>query len=111
MKTIRFFSVAAALFLMGSYTMAVAGSCNFVTENMFAGPFNTCQDPVDEAGCETLGTTDDNRDAVYSDDACTTEGLVGTCDLGDSQIHYLDGDSSGLAIGCGFQGGDWTTAE
>ena len=124
MKVIRFLSAATALFLMGGYTIASAGahasgeaaaggegSCSFVMENMFAGPYNTCQEPVGAAGCEEIGTTDDNRDASHSAGACPTEGLVGTCDVGDFRVLYYEGDPSGLEIGCGFQGGDWISAE
>ena len=87
------------------------GSCTYVQENMFAGPFNVCREPVGAESCAQLGETDDNRDAVHSADACPTEGLVGTCDLGSNQLRYLDGDAGGLEIGCGFQGGDWISPD
>jgi hypothetical protein len=83
------------------------GHCNYVQENMFAGPFKVCQMPTDAAVCEELGSTDDNHDAVQGGGACTTDGLVGTCDLGDSKLVYYEGDPGGLEIGCGFQGGEW----
>jgi hypothetical protein len=123
MKIIRILSVAATLAIAGGMTSAYAGgheggaavggegSCAYVQENMFAGPFNVCQAPVDAESCAELGQTDDNADAVHSDGACTTEGLVGTCDLGDSKLHYFSGDAGGLEIGCGFQGGDWVAVE
>jgi len=123
MKMIRLFGAAAALLLAGSYTAANAGahesgatltgdgSCTYVQENMFAGPFNVCQEPIGAESCDEIGQTDDNADAAHSGDACPTEGLIGTCDLGDSQMHYFSGEADGLEIGCGFQGGDWVTAE
>ncbi len=114
MKMIRILSVATAVAIVGGMSSAYAegeGSCAYVQENMFAGPFNVCQEPVDEAACAELGQTDDNADAVHSADACTSDGLVGTCDLGDAQLRYFSGDAGGLEIGCGFQGGDWIAAE
>jgi hypothetical protein len=87
------------------------GSCTYVQENMFAGPFDVCQEPVGADSCATLGETDDNANAAHSEGACSSEGLVGTCDLGGSKVHYLSGDAGGLEIGCGFQGGDWVAAE
>ncbi|HJP03476.1 MAG: hypothetical protein QF789_05440 [Gammaproteobacteria bacterium] len=112
MKIIRILSVAAIVALAGSMSAAYAeGSCNYVQENMFAGPFNVCQEPVEAEACAELGETDDNADAVHSDGACASDGLIGTCDLGDSQLHYFSGDAGGLEIGCGFQGGDWISAE
>ena len=117
MKVFRFLSGAAALFLVGGYTVASAGahesggSCEYVMENMFAGPYNACTEPTTHDACDEIGTTDDNRDASHSGGACPTEGLVGTCDLGDSQLRYYEGDVGGLEIGCGFSGGDWITAE
>ncbi|MGI9307772.1 MAG: hypothetical protein ACR2P6_00840 [Gammaproteobacteria bacterium] len=123
MKTSRILGAAATVFLMGSYTAAFGGgheggaaisgegSCTYVQENMFAGPFDVCQEPVGAESCTELGQTDDNADAKHSADACSMEGIVGTCDTGDSKIHYLTGDASGLEIGCGFQGGDWVAAE
>jgi hypothetical protein len=83
------------------------GHCNYVQENMFAGPFKVCQMPTDAAACEEFGNTDDNSDAVQGDGACSTDGLVGTCDLGESKLMYYEGDPGGLEIGCGFQGGEW----
>jgi len=95
----------------GGATIGGEGSCTFVQENMFAGPFNVCQEPVGAESCAEIGQTDDNADAVHAEAACPTEGLVGTCDLGDSKLHYFSGDAGGLEIGCGFQGGDWVAVE
>ncbi|MEC9375289.1 MAG: hypothetical protein VYA80_02830 [Pseudomonadota bacterium] len=118
MKIIRIFGVVAAI-MLGTSSAAFAGahaggpaitgegSCNYTQENMFAGPFQVCQEPVGAGSCAELGETDDNADAVHSDGACSTEGLVGTCDTGDQKVRYLEGDEGGLEIGCGFQGGDW----
>jgi len=117
MKIMQIFGVAAALALAGASSLALAdevageGSCSYVQENMFAGPFNVCQEPVGADSCTELGETDDNADAVHAEGACTTDGLVGTCDLGDAQLHYYSGDAGGLEIGCGFQGGDWVAVE
>ena len=85
------------------------GHCNYTQENMFAGPFKVCQMPVGAEGCATLGSTDDNADAVHGDGDCGTDGVVGTCDTGDQKIVYYEGDAGGLEIGCGFQGGEWIT--
>ena len=123
MKLTRIFSLAAAVVLVGGSSAAFAGgheggpeitgdgSCTYVQENMFAGPFDVCQEPVGAESCAALGETDDNADANHSDGACPTDGLVGTCDLGGSKVHYFSGDPGGLEIGCGFQGGEWINAE
>ncbi|MEZ5564690.1 MAG: hypothetical protein R3F24_03880 [Gammaproteobacteria bacterium] len=87
-----------------------AGHCNYVQQNMFAGPFKVCDAPTDAAKCTELGKTDDNSSAVYADGACATEGRVGVCDMGDAGTRtYYEGDPGGLEIGCGFQGGEWKT--
>ena len=83
------------------------GHCNYVQENMFAGPFKVCPMPADAAKCEELGTTDDNHDAAQGDGDCAGDGAVGTCDLGEDKLVYYEGDPGGLEIGCGFQGGEW----
>ena len=85
------------------------GHCTYVQENMFAGPFKVCTMPASAATCEELGNTDDNRDAAHAAGDCPAEALVGTCDLGDSKLLYYEGDPGGLEIGCGFQGGEWST--
>ena len=86
-----------------------AGSCKYVQQNMFAGPFKVCEMPIDAAKCGTLGKTDENKDAVHAKGACPTEALVGTCDKGATKLLYYEGDPSSLEIGCGFQKGIWTT--
>ena len=123
MKMNQILSAAAAVIAFGATSVAFAGAhdggpeitgegaCTYVEENMFAGPFDLCQSPVGPESCAALGETGDNRDAVHSEGACPTEGLVGTCDLGGSQKNYLSGDEGGLEIGCGFQGGDWISPE
>ncbi len=123
MKMNPILSVAAAVIALGGASAVFAagheggpeitgeGSCTYVQENMFAGPFDVCQEPVGAESCEQLGQTDDNANAVHSDGACSLENLVGTCDLGGSKVNYLSGDAGGLEIGCGFQGGDWIAAE
>lgn len=88
------------------------GACAYVQENRFAGPFDVCQAPLTEARCTEMGETDDNHDASFAaGEECDTEReMVGICDLGDSKLYYYTGDSFGLEIGCGFQGGEWTAA-
>ena len=117
MKSIRI--LAAALFAIAGVNNAMAGAheggpeitgegaCSYVQENMFAGPFDVCQEPVGPESCTALGETADNAGASHAEGACNTEKLVGTCDLGDSKVHYYSGDADGLEIGCGFQSGDW----
>jgi len=97
--------------LMSSGGAFADGHCNYTQENMFAGPFKVCDMPADAAACEELGNTDDNTDAVQGDGACASDGAVGTCDMGDVKRIYYEGDPGGLEIGCGFQGGEWITAE
>jgi len=123
MKMNQILTTAAAVIALGSASAAFAGaheggpeitgegSCTFVQENMFAGPFDVCQEPVGAESCAALGEFGDNADAVHSESACAPETLVGTCDLGGSKVHYITGDAGGLEIGCGFQGGDWIAAE
>ena len=104
-------SLAAVALLAGGPFAGVAladdagGSCQYVQQNMFAGPFKVCEGPIDAAKCEELGKTDDNKDAVHMAGACPTEALVGTCYKGATKLRYYEGDPSGLEIGCGFQGG------
>ena len=98
--------ILTAIALTGS-AAASAGHCDYMQENMFAGPNKVCQMPTDAARCEELGSTDDNHDAAQSDGDCASEGAVGTCDLGDAKLVYYEGDPGGLEIGCGFQGGEW----
>jgi hypothetical protein len=121
MKKIQILGIVAAISLAGTTSVfggaheggpeiTGEGSCAYVQENMFAGPFNVCQEPVGAESCALLGETDDNADAVHSEGACSAEGLIGTCDLGATKLHYFDGDAGGLEIGCGFQGGEWISA-
>ena len=120
MKSIQILGVALLAFAGANVAMAGAhtggpeitgeGACSYVQENMFAGPFDVCQEPVGAESCAQLGETDDNADASHSEGSCPSEGLVGTCDLGATAVHYLSGDADGLEIGCGFQGGDWVPA-
>ncbi len=123
MKINQILSVAAAVVALGSTSTVFAaaheggpeisgeGSCTYVQENMFAGPFDVCQEPVGAESCTALGETDDNANAVHAAGACASEGLVGTCDLGATKLRYYSGDAGGLEIGCGFQGGDWVAVE
>ena len=102
-------TIAALVIAGGSFASAAfaAGHCDYVQENMFAGPFKVCQMPADAARCEELGSTDDNHDAAHSDGDCNADSDVGTCDLGEEKVVYYEGDPGGLEIGCGFQGGEW----
>ena len=93
-------------------TMHVAaGSCYYTQENMFAGPFEVCMTNTDAARCAEIGTEDSNANAKAADEDCKTEGSVGACDMGDNKLVYYSGEADGLETGCGFQGGDWVTAE
>ena len=88
------------------------GHCMFQLQNlMMDGTMKTCQSPANAEGCATIGSTDDNSDAVHGSGACPTDGMVAMCDTGDSKyVYYEDNDQlGGLEIGCGFQGGDWVT--
>ncbi|MGI9291649.1 MAG: hypothetical protein ACR2QG_10290 [Gammaproteobacteria bacterium] len=126
MKMNQILGLAAAVALTAGSSVAMAGgheggpeitgegSCVYVQENMFAGPFDVCQEPVGPESCAELGQTDDNRDATHSAEACANSELIGTCVVGNSKVHYFMGEntdpsteSGGLEIGCGFQGGDW----
>ena len=109
-KIIAALALLTPLMVMGPLTASAAdgaGHCNYVQQNMFAGPFKVCDNPSTAEKCAELGKTDDNKDAVHAAGACPTEGLVGTCDKGATKLLYMDGDASGLEIGCGFQGGTW----
>jgi hypothetical protein len=114
MKTTTALALGAFLLAVTSLTplpvIAEDGHCNYTQQNMFAGPFKVCQMPASSAQCEELGSTDENHDAVHGEGSCGTADEVGTCDLGDQQIVYYEGEPGGLEIGCGFQGGDWIAA-
>ena len=91
MKTmLSLFIVSVALMSAGN--AFAEGHCNYTQENMFAGPFKVCDMPADAAACEELGNTDDNTDAVQGDGSCASEGMVGTCDMGDVKRIYYEGD-------------------
>ncbi len=94
----------------GGVEITGEGACSFIQENMFAGPYNVCQEPVGPESCAALGTAADNADASHAEGTCSTEGLVGTCDTGTLKTLYMSGDPDELEIGCGFQGGDWIPA-
>jgi len=91
----------------GGVEITGEGACSYVQENMFAGPFDVCQEPVGAESCAALGEAADNANASHAEGACPTEGQVGTCDMGNMKVLYMTGDVDGLEIGCGFQGGDW----
>lgn len=99
---------AVALLAVGGPALAEdAGSCKYIQQNMFAGPFKVCEMPIDAAKCEEIGKTDENKEAAHAAAACPTEALVGTCDKGATKLLYYDGDPASLEIGCGFQSGTW----
>lgn len=105
---------AVAALALGPLAVMAAddpGHCSYTQKNMFAGPFKVCDAPVDAAGCEELGRTDENSDAAHSAGACPTANVVGVCDMGTMGTRtYYEGDPTGLEIGCGFQGGEWKAA-
>ena len=111
MKNLPVLLIAAVLMLGAGNVYAEDGHCAYTMENMFAGPFKVCLQPSDAAACAETGTEDDNADAVHGEGACSAEGSVGTCDMGEQQMVYYEGEPDGLEIGCGFQGGDWILAE
>ncbi|WP_101759012.1 hypothetical protein [Oceanicoccus sp. KOV_DT_Chl] len=86
---------------------AYAGSCNFVQENMFAGPFNVCASPVDAGRCEEFGDEGSNADANYTDASCVTDKVIGTCVMEEYTLIYYSGEADSLEVGCSFQGGNW----
>lgn len=102
-------ALATASTLAGAGLTEDAGYCQYVQQNMFAGPFKVCEMPIDAARCEELGKTDENKDAVHAVGACLTKSLVGSCDKGATRLVYYEGDPSSLEISCGFQGGTWVT--
>ncbi len=86
------------------------GHCMFNLQNlMMDEPMKTCQEHANPEGCATLGSTDDNSDAVHGEGACPMEGAKGVCDTGEIKlVYYSEEGLGGLEIGCGFQGGDWS---
>ncbi len=88
------------------------GICNFTQQNMFAGPYKVCQNNIDEATCLGRAEEDENSDASFAAEAsCASEAAVGACTTSERATTYYEGDPSGLAIGCGFQQGEWADAE
>ena len=86
------------------------GHCMHMLQNlMMDGQVKACEQPASAEGCETIGNTDDNSDAVHGAGDCPTEGALGICDTGDMKFVYYtdDGQLGGLEMGCGFMG-DWT---
>lgn len=105
---------AIAVLAMGPLAAVAqdAGHCNYTQKNMFAGPFKVCDMPTSAEKCAELGKTDENSDAVPGAGECPTAGVVGVCDMGENGKRvYYEGEPGGLEIGCGFQGGEWKTAE
>ena len=111
---IRFFGFSTvaglALTMAGAAAAQDAGSCNYTMQNMFAGPYKVCSAPMTADACTQRGEEDDNADAVHSADACSAEGAVGSCAVGDLKTTYYEGEAGGLEIGCGFQQGTWEAA-
>ena len=84
------------------------GQCNFIFENTHAGPYRACWMPLDQAGCEQLGLTNQNKDAVFAGGSCPTEGLVGTCTRDLSTIFFYEGNVLDHQVHCDAEGGTWT---
>ena len=70
-----------------------------------------CEMPTDEVRCQKIANIDENFNAVQSKGVCSMEGAVGTCVVGDKSTVYYESNSMSLKIGCGFENGEWTTAE
>ena len=88
------------------------GVCNYTMKNMFAGPYKVCQNNIDEATCMGRAEEDENTDPSYSSAAeCAADSAVGACTTAEHATTYYEGEPSGLAIGCGFQQGEWSDAE
>jgi|GEM_PF-1559199 len=85
------------------------GSCTLIQKNVYAGPFELCQEPVSEDACKELGVTEENSNSLYSNDSCKQAGLVGSCVYANHQQHYYSGDPDGHEIGCGFMEGEWVS--
>ncbi len=105
----KFPITAVAALAMSPLAVYAEGSCTYIQQNMFAGPFKVCDMPATPDQCTELGQTDDNKDAVHAAADCAGEGVVGICDMGETKRMYYEGDPGGLEIGCGFQGGEWKT--
>lgn len=93
----------------GAEAASASGHCRFNLKNQWAGPYKACQAPTTPEQCAALGKTDENSDATWSEGACPTAGLVGSCKREKDTVHYYEGDAGSLETGCGFQGGTWTT--
>lgn len=91
------------------------GHCMLEKLNDGDDPTPMCTEPVDETRCATLAEEYGEASmgfasydgGTYGEGACPTEGLVATCDKGDSKDHYYSDNLEGMEIGCGFSGGDW----
>ena len=113
-------AIAAAIGFGIAQTRAVAadtpaadvatGHCDFKLKNQWVGPLKSCMAPASAAQCASLGKENENSDAVWTEGACATASLVGTCKKPTSALNYYEGDAGGLEVGCGFQGGEWHLA-
>jgi hypothetical protein len=98
----------SAVALLLSISVSVqAGSCNYIQENMFAGPFKVCAAPVDQERCDEFADEGSNADAVFGEESCSDKDVVGVCTMEGYSISYYTGDAESLEVGCSFQGGDW----
>ena len=89
-------------------SFAYAGSCIYIQENMFAGPFDACREPVTEQQCMTIGTEGSNKVVSYHENIpCSQEKLVGECKTESGTTYYYTGNEDDLLVGCGFIGGKW----
>jgi len=108
MKPLTFTTTVTLLTFVFAGAALAEGACNYVQKNMFAGPFNVCEQPLTAEECSDRGTQDENSNASHSDVACSSENEVGTCDNGTTEIIYYDGEAMNLEIGCSFQSGEWS---
>lgn len=86
------------------------GHCSFKLKNQWVGPLRACREPASAEQCAGIGGTDENSEAQWAAGQCPTASLVGSCRTPDWTLHYYEGEAGGLEMGCGFQGGTWTTA-
>ena len=95
-----------SLFCVAS--LGEAASCNYTQENMFSGPYKVCKTNVDAAACETLGKTDQNTNAQFTEADCDTSDYIGFCQYGESNIYFYDGKADDHEVSCTFAEGNWS---
>ncbi len=77
------------------------GAC-FYTQSSPGGTFDVCHSEQNSASCGSFSGT-------LAGGECPTATSIGFCTIDSGAIYYYDGSASSLSIGCGFQGGSWTT--